>query len=108
MNATEALRRFVEGALLPDDARRCSALLETKKGLRKIMDDLCHRFESRLDPRLTTTARQMPMTSACFVFKGPKDCGTEHKTMAAAYDALAGDDSWLIVARDGLSGIHRP
>ena len=28
--------------------------------------------------------------------------------MTAAYDALAGDDSWLIVAQDGLSGIHRP
>jgi hypothetical protein len=42
MNAADALKRFVEEALLPDKARRYTALLETKKGLRKIADDLCH------------------------------------------------------------------
>ena len=108
MNAIDALKQFVEIALLPDDARRCTALLETKKGLRKILEDLCHGFESRLDPKWTKGKRTMPMTSACFVFKGPKDCGTEHKTMAEAYDTLSSDDSWLIVAQDGLSGIYRP
>jgi hypothetical protein len=50
----------------------------------------------------------MPMNSPCFVFKAPSDLGTAHKTMAEAYELLAGDDSWLIVAQDGLAGIHRP
>ena len=48
------------------------------------------------------------MNSPCFVFKAPNDLGTVHKTMAEAYDSLASDDSWLIVAEDGLAGIHRP
>jgi hypothetical protein len=108
MNAIEALRRFSESALLPDKARRYVALLETKKGLRKITDDLCHGLESEIDPRLTTTRGNMPMKSPCFVFKGANDLGTAHKTMAEAYDSLAGEDSWLIVAQDGLAGIHRP
>ena len=94
--------------MLPDKARRYVALLETKKGLRKIADDLCHGLEAEIDARLTTTRSKMPMNSPCFVFKAPNDLGTAHKTMVEAYELLAGDDSWLIVAQDGLAGIHRP
>jgi len=108
MNATDALRRFAERALLPDKARRYIALLETKKGLRKIADDLCHGLESEIDPKVTTTRNNMPMNSPCFVFKAPTDLGTAHKSMAEAYESLAGDDSWFIVSEDGLAGIHRP
>jgi len=42
MNAIEALKKSAQAALLLDKARRDAALLETKKGLRKIVDDLCH------------------------------------------------------------------
>jgi len=108
MNAIDALRKFIEGALLPAKARRYISLLGTKNGLKKIVEDLCHGLESEIDPKLTTTRSKMPMTSACFVFKRPHDLGTEHKTMIEAYDSLAGEDSWLIISQDGLAGIHRP
>jgi hypothetical protein len=108
MNAIEALKTFVEGALLLSKARRYVALLETKKGLRKIMEDLPHRLETELDPRWITQRTKMPMTSPCFVFKAPRDLGTPYDTMQEAYDLLSGDNSWLIIAQDGLAGIHRP
>jgi hypothetical protein len=108
MTAINSLRQFVESALLPDKARRYFALLETKKGLLKIADDLCHGLESEIDARLTTTRGKMPMSSPCFVFKAPHDMGTPYKTMAEAYATLAASDSWLIVAEDGMAGIHRP
>ena len=109
MNAKEALSRFVQIAMGPDRARRYAALLETKRGMRKILDDLCHGFEEAIDPRLVTESRaSMPMNAPCFTFSGSDDCGTEYATMAEAYDALSTGDSWLIIAQDGQSGIHRP
>jgi hypothetical protein len=44
----------------------------------------------------------------CFVFHTSLGFGVEFQNVRAAYEALATQDSWLILLQDASAGIHRP
>jgi hypothetical protein len=109
MNATEAFTAFVTRVLVPAKARRFSALASSRKGQRKVLDELCHEF----DPAIRETAIRTKNYSSlwektCYVFHTRLGFGTEFPKVRDAYDELSFDDSWLIVLQDASAGIHRP
>ena len=109
MNATEAFATFVTRVLVPAKAMRFAVLASSKKGQRKILDGLCHEFESAIrDGAIRTKDYSKLWDEPCFVFHSQAGFGAEFSNVRDAYDKLAIDDSWLIVLQDASAGIHRP
>src|SRR6267378_2575246 len=109
MNAQEAFAHFVRRVLLAEKAERFTYLSTKKKGQRKILDGLCHQFESAIRPGSVRTMNYEPLLNRpCFVFSVPMGFGMPFDTLGEAYDKLSIEDSWLIVLADASAGIHRP
>jgi hypothetical protein len=108
MNSSQAFIHFVSRALVPAKAKRFASLASSKKSQCKVLDDLCHRFESAvITSRIGNnfqSIRQLP----CFAFHTSCGFGIEFTTVDAAYDSLSLLDGWLIVVADGSFAIYRP
>jgi hypothetical protein len=109
MDAQQAFTHFVQKALTPEKAERFTALAATKTGQKKILHSLDGRFES--------TIRSAPVRaggydriwdSPCYVFYPRLGFGAEFAKVRDAYDRLSAEDGWLILLRDGSTGIYRP
>lgn len=109
MNATETFTVFVTRALSPEKARRIVELATSKKGQAKILDALCHEFESAIrDAAIRTKDYSKLWDKPCYAFHRRVGFGTKFSAVRDAYDVLARDDGWLIVLQDTSAGIHRP
>jgi hypothetical protein len=109
MDAQQVFAKFVNRALLKEKAERFVALSETKKGQRKILDGLCHQFESAIRPDAVRKNNYDKLwSSCCYVFYSPLGFGVEFASVREAYDKLSIADSWLIILHDASAGIHRP
>ena len=109
MDAPSAFAAFVQRTLTPDKARRFSALAETPKGQRKVLQALCHEFEPAILPQaVQARGDDSAWTQPCYIFEERLGFGVEAPSLRAAYDQLSISDSWLILLRDASAGIHRP
>lgn len=109
MNASEAFATFVTRVLVPGKAQRFSTLALTTKGQTKILDALCHEFESSL--RDTIVHRHdfsQLWRQPCFAFHAKIGFGVEFPAVRVAYEELSLDDGWLIILHDGSAGVYRP
>ena len=109
MDAQQAFTHFVSRVLVPPKAERFASLATTKKGQRKILDDLCHKFEPAIPPAVV---RQKDYNAfwdkPCFVFCVQMGFGVEFNSVRDAYEKLSVGDSWLILLHDASAGIYRP
>src|SRR5713101_6121526 len=98
MTASEAFVLFVKHALVSAKAARFAALAANKRGQRKIVDAMHHKFELAVRPEV---ARAMSatelMNQPCYVFSAQDGFGAEFATVREAYDHLSVDDGWLIL-----------
>jgi hypothetical protein len=109
MNASDVFVAFVNRALVPAKAQRYVNLASTLKGQHKILNGLCHEFESAIRENAVCNKDYSKLwDKPCFAFHSKMGFGTEYSKLADAYNDLSIDDSWLIVMRDGTAGIHRP
>jgi len=109
VDAPSAFTAFVRRALEPEKARRFSALAETPKGRRKILQALCHEFESAIRPQVVHAhADDTVFAQPCYIFEEHAGFGVEAPSVREAYDQLSIQDGWLILLRDASAGIHRP
>ena len=109
MDPQQAFTVFVQKALLPEKGERFAALSTSKNGQRRILEGLCHQFESAIRPAaIRKDGYDRLWASPCYVFQQPLGFGAEFASVREAYDQLSAEDSWLILLRDGSSGIYRP
>jgi hypothetical protein len=109
VDASSAFVAFVQRALEPEKARRFTALAETPKGRRKILQALCHEFEPAIRPDVVQQRRDdIVFAQPCYIFEERVGFGVEAPSVREAYDQLSLHDSWLILLRDASAGIHRP
>lgn len=108
MNEIEAFSSFVSKALENEKSRRYLSLAGTKKGKKKILDDLCHGFESAILNKNIVDSDSGYSSKACYLYSGPTGFGIRYDTVLSAYEDVSMDDSWLIISDDGRYGIHRP
>jgi hypothetical protein len=109
MNAAETFASFVTRVLEPAKARRFAVLASSKKGQRKALDGLCHDFEPAIRQAANSTKDYSNLwDQPCYAFHPRLGFGTPFSTLREAYQALALEDSWLIVLQDASAGIHRP
>jgi hypothetical protein len=109
MDPQQAFSNFVQKVIVPEKAERYAALATSKKGHRKIIENLCHHFESSI--RVNVICRgdyDRIWALPCYVFSSSCDFGAEFSSVREAYDQLSVEDSWLILLRDGSAGIYRP
>lgn len=109
LDATELFVRFVRGVLVPERAARYAALAASLKGQRKILDSLYHAFRPSIRPAAVSNERcEAFLDKPCLVFHARVGFVIEFATVRDAYERLSGDDGWLILLRDGTTGVHRP
>ena len=109
MEAEQAFAHFVSRVLERGRAERLTSLAATKKGQWKILDQLCHEFESAILPSAVRSKDYQPLLNRpCFVFHAPMGFGVEFSTVRDAYAELSTDECWLIILDDASAGIHRP
>jgi hypothetical protein len=109
MDAQQAFAKFVNRALLKEKAERFVTLSESKKGQQKILDSLCHQFESAIRPsEIRRKNYEKFWSNGCYVFHSSLGFGVEFSSVREAYDKLSIEDSWLILLQDASAGIYRP
>jgi hypothetical protein len=109
MTAVEAFKQFAKHVLTPSKAERFATLASSKKGQHKILNDLCHRFESVVrKSAIQRRDRRSFENLACFAFHASCGFGASYPTVSEAYEALSVDDGWLILVADGSVGFIAP
>jgi hypothetical protein len=109
MSAQEAFVEFVKHVLVPAKAARFAAIAETKKGKQRILDGLCHELGPAIRAdSVRHSSYDVIWNSPCYVFHSPLGFGVEFTSVREAYDALSGNDGWLILLRDASAAIYRP
>ena len=109
MNAIEAFVTFANRVLVREKSARFAAIASTTKGQRRILNALCHEFESAIREDIARRSdRSQWRHVPCYVFHSSLDFGTVFSTVDEAYDKLSLDDGWLIVLQDGSMGLYRP
>jgi hypothetical protein len=109
MNAQQAFTHFVQRCLTPEKARHFSELCLNKKGQRQVLASLYHEFEPALLPSAVQRGSYDSLWSRpCFVFHERLGFGVEVASIREAYDRLSIEGGWLILLRDGSTGIYRP
>jgi hypothetical protein len=109
MTPTESFTKFVSNFLLPTKASRYAELSNSKKGQKKILNYLCHEFESVVRKEcIKSPSYDSMLELPCFVFENSRGFGALRDSVREALEELAVADSWLIVLIDGSAGAYRP
>jgi hypothetical protein len=109
MDATAPFIVFVSQFLVPTKRQRYQVLVQSEKGRKKLLDDLCHEFLGAIRPEcIQRPIYDRLLDAPCLVFHGSIGFGALRSSMRVALAELGSVDSWLIVLGDGSAGAHRP
>jgi hypothetical protein len=107
MTSEEALRYFLSRALQERWRDRYTSLIQTKRGQKRLLADLWHEFESRLDPAKVVNNLPAEVWAApAYIFRQNMPFGQEEISVQSAFDSV--EDGCLIIDSNGRYGVHKP
>jgi hypothetical protein len=109
MTPIEAFAKFITSVCVPEKRGRYVALANSQKGQAKILNYLCHEFESTIRKDcVKQPSYESIQDNPCLIFERSKGFGVQRNSFREAHDELSSIDSWLIVLEDGSAGSYRP
>ena len=108
MNSDEAIKKFISCSLQKRWIDRYLSLISTNKGQKKLIGDLYHVFDKRLDPKKVIDNFPIKILNLpCYSYSRIGGFGKVEKSLKTAYDQYAGNGC-LTIDTEAKFGIYMP
>lgn len=107
MNATDAIKLFVQKVVVSEKQERYTGFVESKKNRQKFLDTLDHALPIDSSKAIRSLS-DIEWRSPAFLYSSDGTFGMEFSGLKDCYDQASPYGGWLILSQTGNVAIFRP